>query len=70
MNPICIDETLKAGAAQIGRLEALDDEAIQTAIKEDRIQTCDDLARQFNTPSEMVRLHLHRLGSGRGSRVV
>ncbi|GFY40094.1 histone-lysine N-methyltransferase SETMAR [Trichonephila inaurata madagascariensis] len=32
------------------------------AIEEDSSQTCGELARQFNTSSEMVRLHLHRLG--------
>ncbi|PRD35493.1 UNVERIFIED_CONTAM: hypothetical protein NCL1_11474 [Trichonephila clavipes] len=41
---------------------ALDDEALQAAIEKDSSQTHGELARQFNTSSEMVRLHLHRLG--------
>ncbi|GFV92181.1 histone-lysine N-methyltransferase SETMAR [Trichonephila clavipes] len=44
------------------RTQALGDEALQAAIEKDSIQTCDELARQFNTSSETVRLHLHRLG--------
>ncbi|GFX01493.1 histone-lysine N-methyltransferase SETMAR [Trichonephila clavipes] len=42
--------------------QALDDEALQAATEEDSSQTCGELVRQFNTSSEMVRLHLHRLG--------
>ncbi|GFX49132.1 histone-lysine N-methyltransferase SETMAR [Trichonephila clavipes] len=38
----------------------LDDEALQVAIEEDSSDTC-ELARQFNTSSEAVRLHLHLL---------
>ncbi|GFY59972.1 histone-lysine N-methyltransferase SETMAR [Trichonephila inaurata madagascariensis] len=45
-----------------GLPQALDDEALQAAIEEDSSQTCGELARQFNTSREMVRLHLHRLG--------
>ncbi|GFS39886.1 histone-lysine N-methyltransferase SETMAR [Trichonephila inaurata madagascariensis] len=48
--------------ARTGRPQALDDEALQVAIEEDSSQTCGELARQFNTSSETVRLHLHRLG--------
>ncbi|GFW04516.1 histone-lysine N-methyltransferase SETMAR [Trichonephila clavipes] len=44
------------------RPQALDDEALQAAIEKDSSQTHGELARQFNTSSEMVRLHLHRLG--------
>ncbi|GFT13615.1 histone-lysine N-methyltransferase SETMAR [Trichonephila clavipes] len=47
--------------ARTGRPQALDDEALHAAIEEDRSQTCGELARQFNTSSETVRLHLHRL---------
>ncbi|GFV97658.1 histone-lysine N-methyltransferase SETMAR [Trichonephila clavipes] len=45
-----------------GRPQALDDEALQAAIEEDSSQTCGELARQFNTFSETIILHLHRLG--------
>ncbi|GFY58315.1 histone-lysine N-methyltransferase SETMAR [Trichonephila inaurata madagascariensis] len=38
------------------------DEGLQAAIEEDSSQTCCELARQFNTSSETVRLHLHHLG--------
>ncbi|GFW42196.1 histone-lysine N-methyltransferase SETMAR [Trichonephila clavipes] len=48
--------------ARAGRPQALDDEALQAAIEEDSSQTCGELARQFNTSSETVRLRLHRLG--------
>ncbi|GFY70705.1 histone-lysine N-methyltransferase SETMAR [Trichonephila inaurata madagascariensis] len=51
--------------ARTGRPQALDDKALQAAIEEDSIvkrQTCGELARQFNTSSEMVRLPLHCLG--------
>ncbi|GFY76189.1 histone-lysine N-methyltransferase SETMAR [Trichonephila inaurata madagascariensis] len=48
--------------ARTGRLQALDDEAVQAAIEEDSSQTCGELVRQFNTSSEMVRLHLNHLG--------
>ncbi|GFY79041.1 mariner Mos1 transposase [Trichonephila inaurata madagascariensis] len=48
--------------ARTGRPQALDDEALQAAIEEDSSQTCGELVRQFNTSSETVRLHLHRLG--------
>ncbi|GFX93296.1 histone-lysine N-methyltransferase SETMAR [Trichonephila clavipes] len=48
--------------ARTGRPQALDDEALQAAIEEDSSQTCGELARQFNTSSELVKLHLHRLG--------
>ncbi|GFU66710.1 histone-lysine N-methyltransferase SETMAR [Trichonephila clavipes] len=47
--------------ARTGRPQALDGEALQAA-NEDSSQTCGELARQFHTTSEMVRLHLHRLG--------
>ncbi|GFY67460.1 histone-lysine N-methyltransferase SETMAR [Trichonephila inaurata madagascariensis] len=47
--------------ARIGRSQALDDEALQAAIEEDNSQTGGELARQFNTSSETVRLHLHPL---------
>ncbi|GFV23685.1 hypothetical protein TNCV_3425901 [Trichonephila clavipes] len=40
-----------------------DDEALQAAIKEDSSQMCGELARQFNTSNETVRIHLHRLVS-------
>ncbi|GFV23932.1 transposable element Tcb1 transposase [Trichonephila clavipes] len=49
------------GKAQTGRPRVLDDEALQAAIEEDSSQTCGELGRQFNTSSETVRLHLHRL---------
>ncbi|GFX10751.1 histone-lysine N-methyltransferase SETMAR [Trichonephila clavipes] len=42
--------------------QVLDDKALQVAIKENRSQTCGELARQFNTSSETVRFHLHLLG--------
>ncbi|GFY74233.1 histone-lysine N-methyltransferase SETMAR [Trichonephila inaurata madagascariensis] len=48
--------------AQTGRPQALDDEALQAAIGKDSGQMCGALARQFNTSSETVRLHLHCLG--------
>ncbi|GFV71777.1 histone-lysine N-methyltransferase SETMAR [Trichonephila clavipes] len=48
--------------ARTGRPQALEDEALQASIEEDSSQTCGELARQFNTSSETVRLHLHRLG--------
>ncbi|GFY53729.1 histone-lysine N-methyltransferase SETMAR [Trichonephila inaurata madagascariensis] len=48
--------------ARTGRLQALDDEALQAAIEDDSSQTCGELARQFNIFSETVSLHLHRLG--------
>ncbi|GFY64897.1 histone-lysine N-methyltransferase SETMAR [Trichonephila inaurata madagascariensis] len=48
--------------AQTGRPQALDDEALQAAIVEDSGQMCGELARQFNTSSETVRLPLHCLG--------
>ncbi|GFY57052.1 histone-lysine N-methyltransferase SETMAR [Trichonephila inaurata madagascariensis] len=41
--------------------QTLDDEALRAAIEEGSNQTCGELARQFNTSSETVRLHLHRL---------
>ncbi|GFY38874.1 histone-lysine N-methyltransferase SETMAR [Trichonephila inaurata madagascariensis] len=44
------------------RPQALDDEVLQAAIEKDISQTCGELARQFNTSSEIVRFHLHRLG--------
>ncbi|GFY46288.1 histone-lysine N-methyltransferase SETMAR [Trichonephila inaurata madagascariensis] len=44
--------------ARTGQPQALDDEALQAAIEEDRSQTC-ELARQFNSSSETVRLQLH-----------
>ncbi|GFY59519.1 histone-lysine N-methyltransferase SETMAR [Trichonephila inaurata madagascariensis] len=47
--------------ARTGRPQALDDEALQAAIVEHSSQTCGELDRQFNTSSETVRLHLHRL---------
>ncbi|GFX88410.1 histone-lysine N-methyltransferase SETMAR [Trichonephila clavipes] len=47
--------------ARTGRPQAFDDEALQAAIEEDSNQTCGELARQFNTSSEMVRLPLDRL---------
>ncbi|GFS74036.1 histone-lysine N-methyltransferase SETMAR [Trichonephila clavipes] len=47
--------------ARTGRPQTLDDEALQAAIEEDSSQTCGELAKQFNTSSETVRLHLHRL---------
>ncbi|GFX99665.1 histone-lysine N-methyltransferase SETMAR [Trichonephila clavipes] len=48
--------------ARTGRPQALDDESLLAAIEEDSSQTCVELARQFNTSSETVRLHLNRLG--------
>ncbi|GFW98501.1 histone-lysine N-methyltransferase SETMAR [Trichonephila clavipes] len=48
--------------ARTGRPQVLDDEALQVAIEEVSSQTCGELARQFNTSSETVRFHLHRLG--------
>ncbi|GFY70478.1 histone-lysine N-methyltransferase SETMAR [Trichonephila inaurata madagascariensis] len=48
--------------ARTGRPQALVGEALQAAIEKDSSQTCGELARQFNTSSKMVRLHLHRLG--------
>ncbi|GFY52112.1 histone-lysine N-methyltransferase SETMAR [Trichonephila inaurata madagascariensis] len=48
--------------ARTGRSQALNDEALQAAIEEDSSKTSGELARQFNTSSEMVRFHLHRLG--------
>ncbi|GFU92484.1 histone-lysine N-methyltransferase SETMAR [Trichonephila clavipes] len=39
----------------------MDDKVLQEAIEVDGSQTCDELARQFNTSSERVRFHLHRL---------
>ncbi|GFV81849.1 histone-lysine N-methyltransferase SETMAR [Trichonephila clavipes] len=48
--------------ARTGRPQALDDEVLQAAIEEDSSQTCGELARHFNTSSETVRLHVHRLG--------
>ncbi|GFU82077.1 histone-lysine N-methyltransferase SETMAR [Trichonephila clavipes] len=48
--------------ARRGRPQALNDEALQAAIEKDSSQTCGELARQFNTSSETVRLHLHGLG--------
>ncbi|GFV67937.1 uncharacterized protein TNCV_1872191 [Trichonephila clavipes] len=48
--------------ARTGRPPALDDEALQAAIEENSSQIRGELARQFNTSSETVRLHLHRLG--------
>ncbi|GFY50598.1 histone-lysine N-methyltransferase SETMAR [Trichonephila inaurata madagascariensis] len=47
--------------ARTGRSQALDDEAVLAAI-EDSSQTCGEFSRQFNTSSETVKLHLHRLG--------
>ncbi|GFT36340.1 histone-lysine N-methyltransferase SETMAR [Trichonephila clavipes] len=41
--------------------QALDNEALQAAIQDSR-QMCGELFRQFNTSSEMIRLHPHRLG--------
>ncbi|GFY13368.1 histone-lysine N-methyltransferase SETMAR [Trichonephila clavipes] len=43
--------------ARTGRPQALDDEALQ-----DTSQMCDELASQFNSSGETIRLHLHRLG--------
>ncbi|GFW67365.1 hypothetical protein TNCV_2595981 [Trichonephila clavipes] len=34
---------------------------LAVAIEEDSSQTCSEHAKQFNTSSETVRLHLHRL---------
>ncbi|GFS62128.1 histone-lysine N-methyltransferase SETMAR [Trichonephila clavipes] len=48
--------------ARTGRPQALDDEALQASIEEDSSQTCGELAIQFKSSSEMVRLHLYRLG--------
>ncbi|GFW66041.1 histone-lysine N-methyltransferase SETMAR [Trichonephila clavipes] len=48
--------------ARSGRPQALDDAALQAAIEEDSSQTCGELARQINISSEMVGLHLYRLG--------
>ncbi|GFV66190.1 histone-lysine N-methyltransferase SETMAR [Trichonephila clavipes] len=48
--------------ARTGQPQALDDEDLQVAIEEDSSQTCGELARQFNTSNETVRLHLHHLG--------
>ncbi|GFY42754.1 histone-lysine N-methyltransferase SETMAR [Trichonephila inaurata madagascariensis] len=45
-----------------GLPQALDDEALKAVIEEDSSQMCGELVRQFNTSSETVRLHLHRLG--------
>ncbi|GFY58768.1 histone-lysine N-methyltransferase SETMAR [Trichonephila inaurata madagascariensis] len=36
--------------------------SMNATIEEDSSQTCGELARQFNTSSETVRLHLHHLG--------
>ncbi|GFT01841.1 histone-lysine N-methyltransferase SETMAR [Trichonephila clavipes] len=47
--------------ARTERPQSLDDVALQAAIEEDSSQTC-ELAREFSTSSEKVRLHLHRLG--------
>ncbi|GFY52607.1 histone-lysine N-methyltransferase SETMAR [Trichonephila inaurata madagascariensis] len=47
--------------ARTGRPQALDDKDLQAAIEKDSSQTCGELARQFNTSSKMVRLHLHCL---------
>ncbi|GFX26873.1 histone-lysine N-methyltransferase SETMAR [Trichonephila clavipes] len=47
--------------ARAGRPQALDAEVLQTAIEEDSSQTCGELARQFNTSCETVRLHMHHL---------
>ncbi|GFY75876.1 histone-lysine N-methyltransferase SETMAR [Trichonephila inaurata madagascariensis] len=44
-----------------GRSQALNDKALQAAI-ENSSKTCGELARQFITSSETVRLHPHRLG--------
>ncbi|GFY57116.1 histone-lysine N-methyltransferase SETMAR [Trichonephila inaurata madagascariensis] len=54
-----IDSSL-CDKARTGRPQALDDEALQAANQEDSSQTCGELAREFNTSSGMVRLHLHR----------
>ncbi|GFV75488.1 histone-lysine N-methyltransferase SETMAR [Trichonephila clavipes] len=48
--------------AKLDLFVALDDEALQEAIDEDSNLTFGELARQFHTSSEMVRLLLHRLG--------
>ncbi|GFX25469.1 histone-lysine N-methyltransferase SETMAR [Trichonephila clavipes] len=45
-----------------GRPQALDDEVLQAVIEENSSQTCGEHTRQFNTSSETVILHLHRLG--------
>ncbi|GFW11282.1 histone-lysine N-methyltransferase SETMAR [Trichonephila clavipes] len=48
--------------ARTGRPQALNNEALQAAIEEDSCQTGGELARQFNTSSEMVRRYLHHFG--------
>ncbi|GFW12047.1 histone-lysine N-methyltransferase SETMAR [Trichonephila clavipes] len=48
--------------ARTGRPQALNDEALQVVIEKDSSQTSGELAIQFNTSSETVRLHLHHLG--------
>ncbi|GFV30319.1 histone-lysine N-methyltransferase SETMAR [Trichonephila clavipes] len=48
--------------ARTVRPQVLDNEALQVAIEEDSSQACGELARKFNTSSEMVRLHQYRLG--------
>ncbi|GFS84619.1 histone-lysine N-methyltransferase SETMAR [Trichonephila clavipes] len=48
--------------ARTGRPRAMYNEALQAVIEDDISQTCDELARQFNTSNETVRFNLHRLG--------
>ncbi|GFW83119.1 transposable element Tcb2 transposase [Trichonephila clavipes] len=43
------------------RPHALDDEALDAAIKKDSSQTCGEPTRQFTTSSTMFILHMHRL---------
>ncbi|GFU21380.1 histone-lysine N-methyltransferase SETMAR [Trichonephila clavipes] len=42
-------------------MNALNDEALQATIEKDSSQMCGELTRQFDTSSEAIRLHLHRL---------
>ena len=45
-----------------GQPQVLNDRVLKAAIEQDSSLMCGELARQFNSSDETVRLHLHNLG--------